>query len=103
VGSIVPSDASHLASVSCSSSISDKFLETSENAPGAEEVSERCDEASEFTNNQCTDVNTSNLDEVEEVQSIPGGRSIAHHTHKVPGPRVQADYIDNFNVVDRND
>ena len=80
VGSIVPSDASHLASVSCSSSISDKFLETSENAPGAEEVSERCDEASEFTNNQCTDVNTSNLDEVEEVQSIPGGRSIAHHT-----------------------
>jgi hypothetical protein len=62
------------------------FLETSENAPGVEEVSERCDEASEFTNksdvstNENTDVNTSNLDEVEVVQSIPGGRSIAHHT-----------------------
>jgi hypothetical protein len=82
LGSIVPSDANHLGSVSCSLSI---FEEFSEIAPRAEEVLERCNKASEFTDK--TDVSTpgiansnlSNLDEGEEVQSIPGGRSIAHH------------------------
>jgi hypothetical protein len=86
LGSIVPSDASHLGSISCSLSISEEFSETSEVAPRAEEVLERCDEASEFTDksdvstSENTNLNLSNLDEGEEVQSIPGGRSIAHHT-----------------------
>jgi hypothetical protein len=41
------------------------------------------------------------------------GRSVEHnvswqvkgkkHPDKIPGPRVQADYIENFNAVDRND
>jgi hypothetical protein len=38
LGSIIPSDASHLGSVSCSSSISETLLETSEVAPRAEGV-----------------------------------------------------------------
>jgi hypothetical protein len=86
LGSIVPSDASHLGSVSCSLSISEEFSETSENSLRAEEVLERCDDASEFTNKsnfstpENTNVNSSNLDEGEEVQSIPGGRSKSHHT-----------------------
>jgi hypothetical protein len=47
---------------------------------------ERCDKASEFTEKsdvsaaEDTLVNSSNLDEGEEDQTIPGGRSIAHHT-----------------------
>jgi hypothetical protein len=47
---------------------------------------ERFEEASEFTDKsdvstpENTNLNSSNLDEGEEVQSIPGGRSIAHHT-----------------------
>jgi hypothetical protein len=86
LGSIVPSDASHLDSISCSSSVSEEFSETSQVAPRAEEVLERCDEASEFTDKsdvstpENTDLKLSNLDEGEVVQSIPGGRSIAHHT-----------------------
>jgi hypothetical protein len=86
LGSIVPSDASHLGSVSCLSSISETLSEASEVAPRAEEVLERCDKASEFTKKsdvfaaEDTNVNSSNLDEGEEDQSIPGGRSIAHHT-----------------------
>ena len=51
LGSIVPSDASHLGSVSCSSSVSETLSETSEVALRAEEVLERCDETSEFTEN----------------------------------------------------
>jgi hypothetical protein len=41
------------------------------------------------------------------------GRSVGHtvswqvkgkkHPDKIPGPRVQADYVKNFNAVDRND
>jgi hypothetical protein len=86
LGSIIPSDASHLGSISCSSSVSEEISETSEVAPRAEEVLERCDEASEFTDKsdvstpENTNLNLSNLDEGEEVQSVPGGRSIAHHT-----------------------
>jgi hypothetical protein len=86
LGSIVPSDASHLGSISCSLSISEEFSETSEVAPRVEEVLERCDEASEFTDKsdvstpENTNLNSYNLDEGGEVQSIPGGRSIAHHT-----------------------
>jgi hypothetical protein len=86
LGSIVPSDASHLGSISCSSSVSEEFSETSEVAPRAEEVLERCDKASEFTDKsdvstpENTNSNSSKLDEGEEVQSNPGGRSIAHHT-----------------------
>jgi hypothetical protein len=49
LGSIVPSDASHLGSVSCLSSVSETLLEAPEVAPRAEEVLERCDKASEFT------------------------------------------------------
>jgi hypothetical protein len=66
-------------------SVSEEFSETSEVAPRAEEVLERCDKASELTDKsdvstpENTNLNLSNLDEGEEVQSIPGGRSIAHH------------------------
>ncbi len=49
LGSIIPSDASHLGSISCSLSVSEEFSVTSEVAPRAEEVLERCDKASEFT------------------------------------------------------
>jgi hypothetical protein len=86
LGSIVPSDASHLGSICCSSSVSEEFSETSEVAPRAEEVLERCDKASEFTDKsdvstpENTNLNSSNVDEGEEVLSIPGGRSIAQHT-----------------------
>jgi hypothetical protein len=86
LGSIILSDASHLSCISCSLSVSEEFSETSEVVLRAEEVLERCDKASEFTDksdvstHENTNLNLSNLDEGEEVQSIPGGRSIAHHT-----------------------
>jgi hypothetical protein len=86
LGSIVPSDTSHLGSVSCLSSISETLLETSEVAPIAEGVLEMCDKASKFTEKsdvsaaEDTNVNSANLNEGVEDQSIPGRRSIAHHT-----------------------
>jgi hypothetical protein len=86
LGSIVPSDTSHLGLISCSLSVLKEFSETSEVAPRAEEVFERCDEALEFTDKndvytpENTNLNLSKLDEGEKVQFILGGRSIAHHS-----------------------
>jgi hypothetical protein len=85
LGSIASSDASHLGSISCSLSVSDEFSETSEVARRVEEVLEWCDNTLEFTDKsdvstpENTKLNSSNLDEGEEVQSIPSDRSIAHH------------------------
>jgi hypothetical protein len=88
VGSIIFSDASHLCSVSDIKGLSESNDEASDAVPGDQVTTERSSEASnlggenDILRGKNSFVEQPAVDEGEVNQSIPGGRSIAHHKLK---------------------
>jgi hypothetical protein len=86
--SILPSDLSHLGSISVYSDVLDIFAEATNKDPGATDQEEASTEGPNFSHeNQDSSLeipgealpnNSDDIDDEEVLQSIPSGRSIAH-------------------------